>query len=71
MMLSLSDLSCFKAFHSSLVKLGLGGFDCLRILELSALSSASVGFRPCHATLIAVMYSLYGSLWDYCKVWSM
>ena len=61
MMQSLSDFSCFMAFHSSLLKLPLGGLDCLRILDISALSSsASVGLRLWQATSIAVMYSLYG-----------
>ena len=59
MMWSLSDLSCLMAFHSSLVKLGLRGFDYLRILDISALSSStSVGFRLWHATSIAIIYSL-------------
>ena len=61
MMWSLSHFSCFMAFPSSLVKLALGGLDCLRILDISALSSsASVGLILWQATSIAVMYSLYG-----------
>ena len=49
--------------NSSLVKLDLGGFGCLRILELPALSSStSVGFTLWHASSIAVIYSRQGSL---------
>ena len=59
MMWSPSDFNSFMTLHSTLVKLALGVFNCLRILEISALnSSASVGLRFWQAISIAVMYSL-------------